>query len=417
LAADQATSGKTTSGDVGAPQTFRSVTAVIVWWIWVLFAVANLIDLAVQGRDHLSLVSAGILVLITGVAYDTAQRPRVVAADDGITVRNPLRDHHIPWPSVARVDVSDLLRIHCRPPGPTAAEQVGLAAPSSKSGKIISAWAVHYSRRRQYSTDIKARRAAVRESRGSSRTTGHTPFGIPQPASGRRNITALPDNTPEAEAQKIVRLLSDRAATAGIAHATDAAGAAQAKADQAPGTAPASADQAIGAAQAAGAVSAPDAAQVTSTWSWSAIAALVIPVLILVICCLVLRGVAQLRARAAAQVGYVVRRRSCLLRRVGQDADVPRGWQATLVEVQHVQPGQYVTVERLYPDLDLPVVAERDAVPAVEFLLVGLEHVVEHDEDTLIRILDDGRQGPIPPDVRPAERQPPALQPATASLR
>jgi hypothetical protein len=267
----------------------------------VLFAIANLIDLAVQGRDHLSLVAAAILVLITGVAYDTAQRPRVVAADDGITVRNPLRDHHIPWPGVARVDVSDLLRIHCRPPGPTAAEQVGLAAPSSKSGKIISAWAVHYSRRRQYSTDIKARRAAVRETRGSSRTAGHTPFGIPQPASGRRNVTGLPDNTPEAEAQKIVRLLSDRAATAGIARATDAAqaagaaqaGAAQAtRAAQATGADQASADQAAGTVSAPGATpatdttQAADAAQVTSNWSWPAIAALVIPVLIMVICCL-----------------------------------------------------------------------------------------------------------------------------------
>ena len=34
------------------PQTFRSPFAVAIWWLWVLFAVGNLIDLAVQGHDH-----------------------------------------------------------------------------------------------------------------------------------------------------------------------------------------------------------------------------------------------------------------------------------------------------------------------------------------------------------------------------
>ena len=63
------------SGATGGPQTFRSPTAVVVWWVWLLFAAANLIDLAVQGRDHESLVAAAILLMATGVAYVTAQRP------------------------------------------------------------------------------------------------------------------------------------------------------------------------------------------------------------------------------------------------------------------------------------------------------------------------------------------------------
>ena len=82
---------------LGGPQTFRSPTAVIIWWVWLLFAAANLVDLAVQGRDHVSLVAAAILVLATGVAYVTAQRPRVIADSAGVTVVNPLRDHHIGW--------------------------------------------------------------------------------------------------------------------------------------------------------------------------------------------------------------------------------------------------------------------------------------------------------------------------------
>ena len=98
----------------GGPQTFRSPTAVVIWWVWLLFAAANLIDLAVQGRDHLSLVAAAILVLATGVAYVTAQRPRIVADSSGITVVNPLRDHHVGWAGVTKVDLADLLRVHCR---------------------------------------------------------------------------------------------------------------------------------------------------------------------------------------------------------------------------------------------------------------------------------------------------------------
>ena len=98
----------------GGPQTFRSPTAVVIWWVWLLFAAANLIDLAVQGRDHLSLVAAAILVLATGVAYVTAQRPRIVADSAGVTVVNPLRDHHVGWAGVTKVDLADLLRVHCR---------------------------------------------------------------------------------------------------------------------------------------------------------------------------------------------------------------------------------------------------------------------------------------------------------------
>ena len=73
----------------GGPQTFRSPTAVVLWWVWLLFAAANLIDLAVQGRDRLSLVAAAILVLATGVAYVTAQRPRIIADTAGAPNPNP----------------------------------------------------------------------------------------------------------------------------------------------------------------------------------------------------------------------------------------------------------------------------------------------------------------------------------------
>ena len=182
------------------PQVFRSPTAIIVWWVWVLFAVANLIDLAVQGRDRLSLVAAAILVLVTGIAYVTAQRPRVIADSAGVTIVNPLRDYHVGWAGVTRVDLADLLRVHARRgPGDT---------------KVIYSWAVHYSRRRKAAAEFKARRAAARMSSGRS-SFGTFGLGAGYGGSSRRDagyaVGGEADSSPEAEAERIVRVLSEYA--------------------------------------------------------------------------------------------------------------------------------------------------------------------------------------------------------------
>ena len=219
------------------PQVFRSPTAVVVWVVWLLFAVGNWIDLAARGRDHASAVAAAILLLATGAAYVTAQRPRVIAGKTGVTIRNPLRDHRIGWAGVAKVDLADLLRVHCRWAGPAD------AAPGQPGGKehqkVISAWAVHYSRRRQLTAEARARRAA--RSPGLRRSSLGLPSGLPYggAASGPAG------STPEAEAEKIVRVLSERAT----------------------------------AAKAEAVWSEP----LKSTWSGRAIAALVIPALILLV--------------------------------------------------------------------------------------------------------------------------------------
>ena len=128
-------------------EVFRSTGAVIVWWVWVLFAVGNLIDLAVQGRDHLTLVAAFILLFVTGIVYTTAQRPRIVADADGLTIVNPLRDHRVGWAAVAGADPTDLLRVRCEwPDGDGTAR------------RAIYSWAVHSSRRRQVVAEMRAQR-------------------------------------------------------------------------------------------------------------------------------------------------------------------------------------------------------------------------------------------------------------------
>ena len=59
--------------DSGLPaasrEVFRLTTPVVVWWAWVAFAAANLIDLAVQGsKAHSAFVIGAVLLLITGFA-------------------------------------------------------------------------------------------------------------------------------------------------------------------------------------------------------------------------------------------------------------------------------------------------------------------------------------------------------------
>jgi len=251
----------------GQVQTFRSPTALVVWVVWLLFAVGNWIDLAVQGRDHLSLVAAAILLLITGIAYDTAQRPRIIADDAGVTIRNPLRDHRIAWTSVTKVDLTDLLRVHCDP-----SAQAGAPPDQQRRQKIISSWAVHYSRRRQFAAEAKARRPS--RSRRSA-------FGLPYGAASG----GPPGATPEAEAEKVVRALSERA-TAARAEAVWAAGTVPiAGAGPPAGTAEvAAADGAKAAVGTLGEVGNTGWLEpLRSTWNWPAIAAIVIPALILLV--------------------------------------------------------------------------------------------------------------------------------------
>jgi Bacterial PH domain len=235
------------AGQQTGVRTFRSPFAVVLWWVWLAFAVANLIDLAVQGRDHTSAVAAAILVLITGVAYVTALRPRLVADDAGLTIVNPLRDHRIAWPCVTKVDVAELLRVHC---------DWGQPGDDGDHRRVIYAWAIHYSRRRAFTNESKARRSAA----------GRSAPILPGVGSSGHGYAATPPATAESEAQKIAGVLDELAATA----RHDAARAADAAAIDADGVGPVAA--------------APRPPR--ATWSLQAIAALALPALLLLIACL-----------------------------------------------------------------------------------------------------------------------------------
>ena len=153
--------------DPDGRQVFRSPIATLIWWIWALFAVGNLIDLAVQGRDHLSVIAACTLLVITGIVYATAQRPRIIADDDGLTIVNPLRDTRVGWPAVVGFDSTELLRVRC----------LWSAEDGTKSDmKAFYAWAAHSSRRRKLAEEMRAQRRARG---GSTRAVRFGGFGAP----------------------------------------------------------------------------------------------------------------------------------------------------------------------------------------------------------------------------------------------
>jgi hypothetical protein len=309
------------TADPEGSRVFRSPAAVALWWVWALFALGNLIDLAVQGRDHLSLVAAFTLIAVTGVLYVTALRPRIVAEADGLTIINPVRVHRVPWAAVAGFDSIDLLRIHCAWPaedGPaTAAAQTGPRKsglpesgspetglpktglpeaglpesglpesglpesglpetdlpetgfprtglpetglpetglpeaavagfgagqyPAGERKRVISSWAVRSSRRAQIVAEVRARRQAVR---GPGRGRAGLGFGAPPPDD------APPPAPLGLDSAKVIEALTERAEKARAS---------------APG---------------------PPAVPPQSQWHWPSVAAVVVPVLALVIAAL-----------------------------------------------------------------------------------------------------------------------------------
>jgi hypothetical protein len=277
----------TAAADQDKPQKFRSQIAVLIWWVWVLFAVANLIDLAVQGHDHVSAVAAAALILGTGIAYVTALRPRVIADEDGIVVKNPLRDHKIGWLAVAKIDLGELLRVHCEwapdplhGPGDSGGPGASGGAGGSGEGsglrrKVIHAWAVQASRRRQAAAELKTRRAA-------SRSAGASPYGrtgsyrldhVAHRGEADRfaraineSASAPPSVVHMREVEQTVKTLNERAASA-----RERAETARER-NSAPGESPLERAAAV--------------APVTS-WDTRSIAALVLPALLLVIVILV----------------------------------------------------------------------------------------------------------------------------------
>ncbi len=231
---------------LGERQVYRTTGSRVAWWAWAAFAVVLLIALALHHHDHAALVTAFAVIAITGIMYACALRPRIVADATGITVVNPLRVHKVPWPAVIQVDLVHNVRVHYRSPAGGMPGGDNPAGDKPAGEKIVHSWAVQSTGRSRTRSELRARRAARR---------GMTP----EPGYAR-----LPDAAQAAlagsAAEFIARQLDERARV-------------QRSAAAAPG-----------AATDAGSGGAPDAAPVPAAqvhWSWGPIAAMVVPLLIL----------------------------------------------------------------------------------------------------------------------------------------
>jgi Bacterial PH domain len=153
------------------PRMFRLPGAIVAWWAWVIFAGFFLVDIIISGRNHTAAEIAATLVFVTGVVYACALRPRVTADPGGITVQNPLRDHRIPWGSVTAVDLKESVQVHC------------VKEPGAKHGKVIHSWALYTQRRSRLRSELLKQ--------GDRRRLPRSSFA--------------PDERASAEAQKIMR--------------------------------------------------------------------------------------------------------------------------------------------------------------------------------------------------------------------
>jgi hypothetical protein len=133
---------------------FRRGGPLVLWWLWVAFALFNFFDVAVPDHDYFSFELTAGLLAVTAVVYACALRVRVVADDDAVYVYNPYRDHQARWSAVHGVFLGESVELTC-------------ARPNSKKNKTIYCWALYSGRRSR-------RRAQQRSDRHEARVTGRT---------------------------------------------------------------------------------------------------------------------------------------------------------------------------------------------------------------------------------------------------
>ncbi|MEO3808809.1 hypothetical protein ABGB17_07380 [Sphaerisporangium sp. B11E5] len=129
------------------PQIFRSTTAWVLGWLWMAFAAFNAIDLALNGRIPSALVAGAVLAVLTAAVYIGCLRPGILPKEDGILVRNPLRNVFIPWKAVDNIHVSHAIiidsgddSIRCWTPQASARER----AKATRRGTTVPATSGRY---------------------------------------------------------------------------------------------------------------------------------------------------------------------------------------------------------------------------------------------------------------------------------
>ncbi|MFC4531417.1 PH domain-containing protein [Sphaerisporangium dianthi] len=129
------------------PQIFRSKIAWVLGWVWIVFAALNTADLVAHGTIPTALVAGAVLAVLTAAVFVGCLRPAILAREDGILVRNPLRNHFVPWKAVDGIHVSHAIiiesgddSVRCWTPQASARERAkavrrGSAGVPAKAGR------------------------------------------------------------------------------------------------------------------------------------------------------------------------------------------------------------------------------------------------------------------------------------------
>ena len=197
-----------------------------------------------------------------------------------VTVINPVRDHHVPWTAVSKVDVVNAVRVHCEP------------ASGAARGKVLYSWAVQSSGR-------SARKASLRrEVSGQARPRlTPRPRALGPPPGTAPRYGELPEPAREALNRSSAEFTAGRLAER-AQHARQAASLAAAPppfGDQAGDGAGdgqvAAESQVTGASQVGGdglvAGGSQAAGRPVAQWAWLSIGAMIVPLVLLLLVVLV----------------------------------------------------------------------------------------------------------------------------------
>lgn len=232
----------------GDREVLRLAPPVVLWWVWVAFVAANVADYAVHGLPsaRFGAVISAVLLLVTGLAYTLALRPRVVADGSGLTVVNPFRTARVPWRLITSVDTAEWVRVHYENPGDPG-ERAGAGARDRK----VDCWALYVSAR-----------AKRKIASGAGRPRGGIPFTSRATARWLEGDGAAGYARPRSRMPDEAQYLASLPVARAMAIRLDK------RAERERARKPAAGEE---------------PAVTSASWSWPAVAAVVIPALILLV--------------------------------------------------------------------------------------------------------------------------------------
>jgi len=179
---------------------FRHPGPLVLWWAWAVFALVNVCYLLIEDLTIYSLRGIAALLAATGALYACTLHSRVEADDDGVTIYNPLRDHHAPWAAVEGVTLGDSVEFAC-------------SRPAAKKAKKIYSWALYSSRRS---------RARAQMHRGMFPSLGQRALSSRAPAEAAELARQQPSQVMTAELSRRAAAGRERALAGGSLHSSTA---------------------------------------------------------------------------------------------------------------------------------------------------------------------------------------------------